>query len=278
MSIQFENIFDVSAKRKNGRIISLKRKGHITGLTTSGVDPESYLQEIESSGVIPKDSITIEGSKLYLVEYEISIDDQSGLGDARVDLSYHVADGSSSGGGGGGGSSTTPLLRGRASMKQIVTEKDRSGTAITVEHTWPADDKGVYPDGTRKAGTTERQGGTIRVLYPMKVLEGGFALNTSNPDGITDSYIGRVNSSSWRNGGPREWLCTNVEYELIDNSQSPPLYNFTFTFERDDQTWDNDTTAVFEDPATGNPPVDLIDGVGIKQIAYYPEKNFGDDF
>lgn len=273
MPITFENIFDVSGSEKNGRLVSLRRRGYVHGLTST--NPTAYVEEVLSSAAVPSpgSAITINGSLLYLKSREVNAADSDALGDAKVDLIYERNEGSSE-----GDPEATPTLRGGTTLKQVETQKDAEGNQITVSHTWPSDANGTYPNGKPKAGTTETQGGKIRVLVPMSTVSGSFLKATATPGAITKAYSGHVNDSTWQSGAPRTWMCTSATFELVDDTVDPPLYKLDFTFEYDENTWDNDTTAVFIDSSTGEAPSGLVDGTGIKQIEYYPEKNFNEDF
>lgn len=261
----------IEATEHKGRIQTLRREAQITGITATGA--VGVINEmLGATGLPAKGSAIVVGSDvLRLVSREPRRGDDIGSG--RVTLVYERAEGSSE-----EGTGSVPTLRGGSSLKQVETVYDGNGDQIVLSHTWPATHKGVYPDGTPKADTTETQGGTIRVLVPMSRLSGAFQKATASPGALTESYIGHVNSSTWQGGAARTWMCTQADFELVDDTVSPPLYEFRFTFERDPETWDNDTTARFVDPDTGEPPDGLALGEGIKKVEFYPEKNFGDDF
>ena len=271
MPVTFENVFDVSATWENGRLVRLRRAGYVEGLTST--DPADYVEEILDSGALPSGTVTISGSTLYLLNYEINLNDDSGIGDARIDVIYDRGEGSSENQPG-----QTPTLRGGSSLKQVETAVDRDGLPITVSYTWPEDSKTVYPNGEDKAGTTETTGGRISVLRPMSSVTGTIRVSTSSPGALAQAYSGHVNSTNWQGGVPRTWMCTEVGFRLIDDTQSPPIYELSFSFEYDENTWDDETTVRFIDPSTGEPPDDIEEGNGLKQIQYYPEKDFNEDF
>jgi hypothetical protein len=276
MPITFEDVFDVSAEEEFGFVVALQRRGRVFGLTST--NPTAYVSEIVSSGVLPQSgsAILVNGSTLYLGRRNITVNDDSALGDATVDLFYRRLEGGTSETG------TTPTLRGGTTLKQIQTQKDRDGNPIYVSHLWPATSHELYPDGTPKANTTERAIATINALVPMSSISGRLIVATNTPGAITQDYAGKVNSSTWQGGAERTWLCTSATFELVDNTTSPKLYALDFVFEYDDQTWDNDTTAVFINPDTGQVPevedVPLPNGKEVVQVQYYQTKNFNEDF
>ena len=279
MAVTVTNIFDVSAVRKNGRINKLTREALVEGLTST--DAGAYVAEIFAAGVLPSGSITVDGDALTLVSESVKVNSRNALGDATVTLNYERP-GASDVGGDPPDTSAPPVIRGGTSLKQVSTGYDGNGDPIEVTHTWPAltpeEEKAASPEEIARAGGEQTERGTIEVLVPMSHLEFVFDRATSAPGAFTKSYGGHVNSSSWQGGVARTWMCTQADFELVDDSVNPHVYRMTFAFDFDPEGWDNDTTALFIDPLTGRPPKGLVDGEGIKTITYYPERDFNTDF
>lgn len=267
MAITFTDIADIGSEEVNGLVVSLKRQGFVQGLTST--TPNGYAAEIYGSGAVPSSgsSVTVNGSVLYLTKRSFVIGSKEGKGDATVNLLYERRDTAAAEGG-------TPKLRGGSTLKQIETAKNSDGTDIVVTHDWPSDTTAQYANGETKADTTETRGGTIAVMVPMSTISGSYVQQTASPGAITKAYIGKLNSTTWQGGAARTWMCTSFTFELVDDTLSPPLYRFDFTFEYDDQTWDNDTTVVFIDEDTGSPVTPLVDGESIVTVPYYDTANF----
>ena len=252
-------------RNEAGRNEEVTRVAHITGLTST--DAAGIVAEMLSATGLPASgsTITVGSDTLYLVQLiPVLTRDQQTSGEVR--LVYRRRELSSDAPGG-----TVPTLQGGAALKQVTTQLDANGDPITVEHTWPADD----PDFP---GETHVQGGEIQVDAAMSELVGTIVVQTASPGAIADSWVNYVNSNNWQNGEPRTWKCQRVPFTLLDDTTSPDTWELSFHFEKDRQTWDNDTTAIFIDPRTGRPPENLVENEGYKKIQYYPARNFGELF
>jgi len=274
MAITFTDIRDLSAEERKGRLERLVRRGRAKGLTSTS--PLSFVQQVLQAPAVPSSgsAIIVGGSKLFLDSRSVLANNDTSMTSALVDLNYVRREESTQNGG-------TPTLRGGTTLKQIQTNRDRSGLPLSVSYQWPAGAAGNMADGeTPRDGAVETQGGMINVLVPMSSIEAEITVATNSPGAITESYAGHVNSVTWKNGEPRTWKCTTATFDLLDNSVSPALYKLFFRFEKDDQTWDNDTTLVFIDVDTNRPPPDVALGTngGMVVVQYAPERDFNDDF
>lgn len=266
-----------SAKMERGQISQITATAKVVGLTANNY---TWVDEVLAATNLPARGSTLvlaTGEILQLEEINPRIlDDEKSV--AVADLVYSRRDGSSSETG------QVPVLEGGTSLKSVRTSRDRNGSPIEVSHVWPDDSRATYPNGELKRGTTETITAAIDVFVPMSTLSGEIYVQISTPGAITQAYAGHVNAVTWQNGEPRTWLCTESRFVLVDNAVSPPIYRLSFTFEYDDQTWDNDTTAFFIDPQTGQiPEIDPNDlpipnGKEVVQVQYYPTKNFNEDF
>lgn len=236
---------------------------------SSETSPSSYVRDALNDPNVPASgsTLTINGQTLYLDGREVVVDDNSELTAAVIELTYQRRDVSASQGG-------SPTLSGEVAVQQIRTQIDPDGNPITVTHTWAEDDKGVFADGTPRANQTETQGGTIDVYRPQVAFQTTFSERTSAPVGLARQYVGKVNGPNYVGAPSRTIMCTAMQFELVDASLTPPLYQFRVSFAEEPNTWDDLTTAVFIDPSTGKAPPDVVVGEGIVQIPYYQTANF----
>lgn len=147
---------------------------------------------------------------------------------------------------------------GESSLKQLQTQNDAYGNQIIVEH------------------DTIQQGGEVSVFAPDPVLRLTGVLFTDYPQVTVATWVNHVNWFGWNGGAAGTWLCTNVSYEPMDISQSPKWWRFTFSFQYDALGWN--PQAVYIDPQTGKPPADIVAGVGIVNVEWYPTHLFNAQF
>lgn len=248
MAIELDDILDVRAQEDAGRIIAIERVAILTGLTST--DPDSSIAEILSSSVLPAagSSITVNGDALYLRGRDPEITEGREI--ARVRLRYE-------GGGDSSGGTSEELQRGgTVSVQQIQTQKDRDDNQITVTHN----------------GVT--QGGEISVFVPQAEPFIETIEQTSNPDALALSWVGYVNSASWRGQVAGSWLVTNASYNEIDTGTN--RYKFRWGFQNNADTWL--PVVVYIDPETGRPPDGLVADQGIKTVPWYFERDFNSKF
>jgi len=148
-------------------------------------------------------------------------------------------------------------LRGGATLNQITTQTDRDGNPITLGY----------------------DGDTVRAEVTVPVVANHFSREiieaTDDPDDLIAEWINHVNENIWHGGDPGEWLCSHIEYELIDRLASPKRYRFVYEFERNPDG--HLYTVVWKD-SEGNIPIDVVEGEGIKDIPWHPERKFSDKF
>lgn len=266
-----------TAKQRRGLVEEITAVSLVVGLTATDAD---WVTEALAATNLPAAGTVLilsTGEKLYLENRDPKLVDGDNT-KAEVALTYRRLDGSSS------TENQVPVLSGGVALKQVRTSKDRNGNAIEVSHSWPEDSKAVYPDGQRKRLTTETITAQIDVFVPMASLSGEIVIQTATPGAISKAWVGYLNSTTWQGGEARTWMCTAAPFRLLDNTSSPPLWTFNFEFQQDDQTWDNDTTAVFIDPQTGQIPqiaaadLPLPNGKEVVQVQYYPTRDFNVDF
>jgi hypothetical protein len=96
-----------------------------------------------------------------------------------------------------------------------------------------------------------------------------------DPDEIRRKYLGLVNEKPWFDEGAEKWLCTLVAANT-DIPSSPTKWQVNFAFQRNPDGWNREI--VFVDPRTGQPPPDLVDGVGRKKLIMYRRADFNELF
>jgi hypothetical protein len=148
-------------------------------------------------------------------------------------------------------------LRGGASLTGIETSRDRSGDKIQVEH------------------NGEIQTGTVSVMEVQGHLTRELIIATNDPEQIVREWVNHTNVSKWKGDRPREWLCTRVDYQLVDVVRFTRRYTFVFDFERRPTKWAY--TVAFTN-ADGTVPGDVVEGKGIKDVIWHPERDFNTFF
>ena len=154
-------------------------------------------------------------------------------------------------------------LRGGSSLNQVTTEVDRNDNRIVLEWDNPDTEKTEYsyPDVTVQV---------IHGHFSREIVE-----QADNPDAIVAEWVSHVNAADWRMPGDAgEWLCSDVQYELVDRFTEPKRYRFNFEFERKPGGWKY-TVRFLKD---GEDPGDLIEGVGVKDIEWHDPKDFTTKF
>lgn len=149
-------------------------------------------------------------------------------------------------------------LSGGASLEEIETQVDRNGNQITVTH----------------GGKT--QGGVIRPLMPRRELNARWTGQSVFPGDLVDAYAGKTNLSLWQGGLQGTWLCLDIDFDIADPDQTPPLYEYNahFRHKDDNDGAGHDPQVVYIDPETGQPPPGLVEGEGYKIILWYFQAEF----
>lgn len=270
--ITVDNIFDLGADEEDGYIETYRRQIRLSGLTSTA--PDNYVNEVMNSSAVPASgsAIIVKGQTLYLRGKSVEVGDDSPLGGAVVTLTYRRSEGGTTETG------TTPTIEVRGSLRQVNRAKDENGDPYQVQFTWPADAKAVFPNGQPKAGEIERVSGILQVFEPEIQLVGEVSKATNTPGSIVKGYLGKVNSTTWQGEAARHWLCSEATARPINLTSSPQLWSFFFGFSLDESGWDSQTTLVFIDPDTGQPPDGIAEGNGLLTVTHYDTKNFNEDF
>ncbi len=108
---------------------------------------------------------------------------------------------------------------------------------------------------------TALQGGEISVPFPQANFGFQGYIYTSAPWNTVWKYIARINLLLWCGKPPFTWICSEVQFEVLDPSPvtvpagitaNTPLYKFSFEFQYNVDT--RNPTVVFHDQRTGRPP------------------------
>ena len=152
-----------------------------------------------------------------------------------------------------------------STVQEIETAFDLNNNQVSVSHAYDSSD----PD---YASTTLTQGGTVRVLRPQATRSFQGVLTSAFPDAIQRAYNGFINIAPWGGDPPGTWMCSSVNFRLLDTSFLTSKWEFQFDFQHNAFGWDE--YAVFIDRRTGSPPPDLVPGVGYKQLTLYLRTDF----
>jgi hypothetical protein len=169
--------------------------------------------------------------------------------------------------------------RGRASIAEKSTnffypngDTTKPRVQILVAHSFPESDidvVGPYLDQV-KWPRTVFQGGEVTIPYPQANYHIVGYLNTISPWLIVDRFLVHVNEVEWLNKPPLTWICSEVQFEMMDPEpsivigedlvpQTEPLYKFEFEFQYNVDTWT--PTVTFNDQRTGRPPAGVLPGL-----------------
>jgi hypothetical protein len=157
------------------------------------------------------------------------------------------------------------VVSGGATVQEIETPFDLNGQQLSVSHTYAADDYN-FP------GETLTQGGNVRVLRPQATYSFQGVLSANFPEYYQDSYQGKINSTVWAGRPASQWLCTAVSFRSLDLSLFVPTWEFQFDFQHNAFGWES--PIIFIDSKVGEPPPDLVPGIGYKTPILYPRVDF----
>lgn len=166
-------------------------------------------------------------------------------------------------------------VSGRASLRQVQTNKNSSNQDMSVSYVFPT--QYVSPQGTKpfldlsEADRTQVQ----KVIVPKLVPEMTITIpqiEYSNPQAKAMQYIGKVNSGSFDGDSGAtagQWLLVDVQWESSDGGAT---YEVSYTFHYVEEGW-NSSESFFIDPNTGGAPPNLP-AAGIYPLVIYKEIDF----
>uniref|UniRef100_A0A6M3K2Z9 Uncharacterized protein n=1 Tax=viral metagenome TaxID=1070528 RepID=A0A6M3K2Z9_9ZZZZ len=252
--VHIDRIQELSCEEVDGAIVSMVREVLVTGLT--GSTDYQILNEALAVDDMPASGSTPEGMpNLILVKRTPTLipDD---TGSVLVKLEYNQL----------GLSESNFTLRFGAALTQSTTEV-MNGQPITLQHTWPADD----PDEERQ-NRTDDQAGVMNVMDPTLEAIAVGLVEVDYPLAILHRWRGSLNSRSWMGGAAYHWQCTQAQAFPYDYSTTPITWKFTFEFAY--TPYGIQPRVSFVDDRTGKPAYGLVEGVGTKEIQYYPAIDF----
>lgn len=150
-----------------------------------------------------------------------------------------------------------PVVEVGSSVVQTTTDTDDTGERVTVSYS---------PTG--ETADTKTQGARLSVMAPQTTLR--FArTEDANPLAKARSFVGTINRTAVFDSDAGTWLCTAIGGRSTGGGGA---YEVTYEFQYQDQGWQ--PTASYTDPQTNRPPSDVVDGLGVKTVHIYREKEF----
>lgn len=156
------------------------------------------------------------------------------------------------------------LITMRTSMTTENTNRDITGALLTCDYTYPGDLVPTY------------QTGNVQVQRPSVEICAIGLSKTNNPMSIVAGWMGYINTDTFAGMNPQTLLCTQCNYELHNMLSTPETYKFQFSFTGTTESWY--PIYWFKDGTTGEAPVDLVWGNGIKQAFVYRGMPYNDAF
>ena len=241
---------------EDGAVTRMRRRLLVTGLTSGNY--QAAKEALDTIGVPAFNTTPVGVTNLRLTRRSARILKDS-PSKAYVELDYTPI----------GSNDTGFVFHGSSSLRQLTTQNDLYGRAITVSHTFPSGD----PDWPNETIT---QGAEATVLYPQHTLTATGILARDYPISVGARWEGCVNARRWADGPAGRWLCESVSYEPHDMSATPKTWRYTFSFAYDGNGWQ--PPVIFRDSRDGKPPPNLVAGVGTKTAQCYQYIDFNDLF
>jgi hypothetical protein len=275
-----DHVSNLSLVERNGAIRSLTRKARVG--FHQGDWPQDFSVLNAALAVCPAPMSTLDTpgyAGLVLVERNPSLLDND-PGWVDVILKYeHLLDGPNQGLFRQTAQPPVFFGRGRVSIAEKTTnffypygDTTKQRVQILVAHTFPNSDidiVGPFLDQV-KWPRTVFQGGEVTVPFPQANYHIVGYLNTASPWLVADNFIAHINEFEWLSKPPLTWICSEVQFEMMDPDptvpiaedttvQTEPLYKFEFEFQYNVDTWA--PTVVFNDQRTGRPPAGVLPGI-----------------
>lgn len=263
-----DSVTNLSSSEKGGVLRSLTRKVIVRWTSTPPSDYQVLLQALATAGV-PAAFSSLPGTMLVVADRSVDLIEED-PGTVSVVLKYeHILDGAYQ----MLQNPTNGVIygKGKCSINQKPTnfyrpfgDPSQDASQILVAHTFPRDDPDV-------PGRTMVQGGEINVPYPQGNFQFEGIMVVNNPWNVVRDLIRTVNITTWLNQPELTWLCSDIDFSVLDASKG--WYRFSFEFQNDPDTWN--PTVVFNDQRTGRPPADILpptsyDRSGVRNLAQNP--------
>ena len=256
------DIVDGALLRKHNGVIAEVVRTAIVQVDAPGINDSALLAALQQVGMPADNSEHPQFPGLYLEDHQVRA-----IGPTlfNVELNYRRPEG-----GGFDPPPNFPLrVAGGASLEQVETMVDRFGTPITVSH------NGVV------------QGGVIHPLVALEQLRLGETAQSADPTIVHRTWVGAVNTGAFffdTAAAPREWLITDINFELEDPDTVPfPTWSFGYELRKRPVVvlgvvGTHDPQVYFKDADTGQPPDGLVAGVGYKTVTWHDALNFAQLF
>ena len=164
------------------------------------------------------------------------------------------------------------IFSGGASLNQVQTDVDIYGNKISLSYTYPNDYHIEALQGQPLISSINES-----VYVPRSVCQATGSLHVDYPNQIVEDWAWHMNSTFWNGWAAGYWMCTSCDYTARDIGPGRAhLWEFTWTFELNPLGWPVISKII--DPNKGEVPPDVVYGVGIKPVDWYPSRNFNDIF
>lgn len=249
-------IEELEEVEEEGVVRSLIRNFLVTGLTATGL-PTPLTQAKAASG-IPQHGDAAPGNTNLVVYRRTARIVPNTPTACYVTVEYKTV----------GDWENSFIFSGGTNLSDIQTDVDYFGNRISLSYTYPE----TYPDENLR-GQVYTTAINESVKSPETVLTATGSLYVEYPNEISAEWVGRLNSTFWAGAPAGYWLCTSCEFTPRDiGFGRPHLWQFTWTFQYKPQSWI--VIAKIVDPNTGQVPADVVLNTGVKQIDWYPWKDF----
>lgn len=246
---------------EEGVVVSLTRQYLVTNLDNNNEDSRTLVEALAKAGV-PQHGDRAPGNTNLAVHRQSVTMAQDSPTKAIVTIEYKTV----------GDYRNSFIFSGGTNLNQTQTDVDYFGNRISLSYTYPND----YPDENLR-GQVYTTAINESVMVPHTTLQATGSLFVDYPNDISRAWAGSVNSTFWAGAPAGYWLCTACNFRPRDvGIGRPHLWEFDWTFEYNPQSWF--VVAKIRDPNTGNVPDDVVDGVGIKQVDWYPPYDFNTIF
>lgn len=265
-TVTLDLIQDVSCREEYGFITGLTRMARVEGL--NGSDSSILAAALAASGMPAIGDEAPGNSNLILIRRSPKIMEGSpDKVDVQLEYIVRTRAGFTYWSGLGINSGSLFTWSGGTNLSQATTILDRHGNQVSVSHTFSESDPN--PD---YAGQTLSQVPELNVSIPHSTVTGQGLLRASYPDAIAKAFTGYINSNWWAGEAPYTWQCVSVDWDPMDTSSNPRVFQFTFTFEHNPFT--HLPQVFYRDERTGRAPVNLVAGTGYGYVDFYPAFDF----
>lgn len=152
--------------------------------------------------------------------------------------------------------------KGRCSITEKTTnfyypqgDPTKGRILILTAHTFPQWEVGIVGMPLNPAlPRTVIQGGEVSIPYPQENFQLQGVLTTKDPRGRASQFIARINDGFWMGQAACTWICSEVQWEVLNPQNS--TYKFSWEFQYNIDTWN--PTVAFNDTRTSRPPAGVV--------------------